>query len=78
MSVQLTEYQQQYLAARPLLLLKQKQEQEQKMLIKKTEYANKIYRDFYIGNGSKNMKRATNNVGVYKFYNWLSDFKNGN
>ena len=76
MSEQLTEQQQQYLARRQQLILEKQQQQELIMNQRKTEYANKIYRDFYIGNGSKHMKRATNNVGVYKFYSWLSDFNN--
>ncbi len=72
----LTEYQQQYLAKRSQLIMEQRQKQEQIINEKKTQYANKIYRDFYISNGSKHMKRATNNVGTTVFYNWLSDYKN--
>ena len=71
----LSEYQQQYLAKRPQLIIEQRRKINEANYNLRTEYANKVYRDFYVTNGNKHMKRMTNTTDISSLYNWLGKLK---
>jgi hypothetical protein len=69
-------YQIQFLQEKEAYTLKLKQEREQELIKKKRTYANVIYKNFYVANGSKQMKRSLNKGGMPPFYNWLNKNRN--
>lgn len=66
-------YQLEYLLKREAHILQLQKKREQELLNKKREYANLIYRNFYLSKGSRQMKRTLNKGGMPPFYNWLSN-----
>ena len=66
-------YQIQFLKKIEAYNFKIKQAAEQKLIKNKRELANLIYKNFYLANGSKQMKRVIDKWGgMPPFYNWLS------
>jgi hypothetical protein len=65
-------YQLEYLLKLEARNLQLQKEKEQELLNKKREYAHSIYRRFYLGNGSRQMKRSLYN-GVSPYYDWLNN-----
>lgn len=68
----LSEYQKQYLANRKRIISQMKAEIERKNYNLNVQYANSLYRDFYLGNGSRQFKRQVDKTFVSDAYKWLN------
>lgn len=71
----LSDYQKQYLANRRRIIAQMAANAadiERRTYELKLQYANSVRSAFYLGNGSRQFKRATDKTFVSEFYNWSS------
>jgi hypothetical protein len=74
MPQELSEYQKQYLANRKKIIAQMEADAANIERINynlKLQYANSLYSAFYLGNGSRQFKRATDKTFVSDAYDWL-------